>query len=66
MGGLVGALHRRHVIRSARTCGEDEGLCCEGGKRHRSPRRILEQLSVPANQIKAPKDPSGEHGADSS
>lgn len=63
-GGLVGALHRRHVIGSARTCGEDdEGLYCKGGeKRHRS----LVQPLVAANQIKAPKDPSGECGADSS
>lgn len=62
VGGLVGALHRRHVIRSARTCGEDEGLYWKGGKRHGS----LVQPLVPANQIKAPKDPSGECGADSS
>lgn len=33
VGGLVGALHRRHVIRRARTCGEDdEGLYSKGGE----------------------------------
>lgn len=37
-GGLVGALHRRHVIGSARTCGEDEGLYCKGGEATPQPR----------------------------
>lgn len=48
-GGLVGALHRCRVVRSARTWGENEGLTVTGRKRHCSRSGILLQPLVPVN-----------------